>query len=91
MEGKRKGSAKKKALQVEEEIDTAFVDKMKKRATVTTHGIDNVNTKPLINPRPRRLSTQLASKRRQAALTRPLSRISSSTATSRCSRSTRKR
>ena len=42
MEGKRKGSAKKKTVQTEEEADTAFVDKMKKRATVTTHGIDNV-------------------------------------------------
>ena len=46
MEGKRKGSAKKKTVQIEEETDTAFVDKMKKRANVTTHGIDNVNPKP---------------------------------------------
>jgi len=44
MEGKKKGSAKKKTVQIEEEVDTteALVDKIKKRATVTTHGIDNV-------------------------------------------------
>jgi hypothetical protein len=51
MEGSKKASAKsKKKTQMEDEaemIDSSsnkeFVDKMKKRATVTTHGIDNVS------------------------------------------------
>jgi phosphohistidine swiveling domain-containing protein len=50
MDGSKKASAKsKKKTQMEDEaemIDTTtnqeFVDKMKKRATVKTHGIDNV-------------------------------------------------
>jgi hypothetical protein len=48
MEGSKKASAKskKKADDEQEMIDTSsnqeFVDKMKKRATVKTHGIDNV-------------------------------------------------
>lgn len=42
MEGKRKGSAKKKTVQIEQEPDNAFVEDKKKRAVVKTHGIDNV-------------------------------------------------
>ena len=51
MESKKKGSAKKKTVQIEEETGAtdALVDRIKKRATVTTHGIDNVQRKFLNN------------------------------------------
>ena len=53
MEGGKRSKSKKAAAAQEEVIDTKkpdeFVEKMKKRATVKVHGIDNVCVSFIIN------------------------------------------
>jgi hypothetical protein len=81
MEGKKSGRGKSQGKQKEEQVDTSsknqeFVEKMKKRATVKTHGIDNVSR--IISliiksfARHQHLSIQLVLQLQQSNSTRPV-------------------